>query len=646
MSHPSPASRPLTAVLVSGLVLLAALLFSVSAEAASAAGGKAVFTLGSGKAGKVLKKQKVKIRAIAPAKVKRLSGKRVRATLRSSRVALNGTVRLKGGLRFVRGKRTVRVKHLGIKANKRKVWVFGTVAGRSMTVLLGGGGGTKKTVDNVITVNASSALKLTRPAARLIRRKLKLRKKVPAGAIGRVKVNASQDHNLDPYFAQCGISGTSKAASTLSPAAPLPDMTGAEPLADTPDVAWGLKASFRAYMGMAGSLHAVDGAGRDGAGPTAGFTFPVGGGSYKANDPADTTDDQAVINGEGAAVFCNPGHGFRIAIANPTIVIDGTSSRIIADVDTNYFGIWTPAQRVDLADLDLEGITPFYNRSGSEVTWQNIPATLTATGAEAFCEPASEDRPGQCLYHEGDELDPATAEIHADAGSADPFPFPAYCDWTTSTNTMRIAPNWPEGLMPPLDSSDIAGVSTTGASLDWGVKAGLRGNQFNVITPAAGEGATMSNPGDMTGAGKYFTWTGTTGTRDSAGGRLVQNFAGRVGLCNKQHGYGTVISDPTVVIDGDDSRLSADVATRVGDEGDWVRGRVDFVTFKASELVESSSTTPGSDNLSWTTPDESEATKAGVVLTEQGAKILKPISDSFPSPRFQGMTIRATVPTE
>lgn len=663
MSHVS-LIRPFRTLPALALAVVALAMTGSPAAASDQAGvqartsGKATLTLGTGKAGKALTRQGVKITGISPARVKRLSGKRFRVTLKAAGVSSNpARVRLKGGIRLSHNGRgrpgqrlPIPVRTVTVQGNHGQVTVTGKVAGKKLRIFTGRGRVSTVRGDVVRVKIRNARLRLTARAARLIRKKLKLRRRVPAGPVGTASVNARKRNTPvvtepDPYFAQCGISAETESPGSLPAPAPLPDMTGATALAaSTPDIAWGFKASFRGYIGGTGSLHAVNGAGRDGAGPIAGFTFPVKNGSYRANDPVDTSDDQAVINGRGAAVFCSS-HGFRVAISKPAIVIDGTNARIVADIDTNYFGIWTPAQRIDLAELDLDGITPFYNRSGSEVTWQDIPATLTAGGAEAFCEPPSDDRPGQCLYHEGDALDPVTATVRTAPAGVEPFPLTAYCDWTTSTNTRRIDPDWPGVALPPLDSSGITGVATTSASLDWGVKKGLRGTPpYNVITPTVGDGATMSNPGDMTGDGKYFTWPGTAGTLDATGDRLVQSFQGKVGLCQKVHGFGTVITDPTVVIDGDNSRLSADVATRVGDDGDWIRGRTDIVTFKASEALLESSTGPGVTNYSWTLPDEDETGKEGVVVGEQGARLLESLGYAAGT-RFQGMTINVTVPS-
>lgn len=674
MSSPSPSSRLRPAALATVFVLFAALLMLTPPAGAAASGdtsGKAVFTFGAGKAGKALTGQKVRIGAIAPGQAKRLAGSRSRVTLRPESMSPAGTVRLKGGLRFVRGSRSVRANHLGLGVNRRKVRVFGTVAGRSMTLMAGTGGGSAKLVDNVMTLAAAGSLRLTHPAAKLIGGKLRLGRKVPAGAIGSVKVNVRQDRtppNLDPYFAECGLSATSKVNGTLVPATPLPSMTGAKPLAGTPDIAWGFRASLRGYLGASG-LHAADGAGRDGASPMAGFTFPVKGGSYKANDPVDTSDDQAVINGRGTALFCNPAHGFRIAISNPTIVIDGARSRIIASIDTNYWGIWTPAQRIDLAKLDLDGIEPFFNRSGARVSWADLPATLTAVGAESLCEPPSEGRPGSCSYSEGDELDPVTATAWTayNPGNGSPaawdsfaafnkaeLPFPLadpasggcavpdfaggapgvartideYLDLNSKEPSPADPPgfDWAaDGARPAAVPDLTGGEALSGGRLDWGVLRGIRSStsgtgEFNLSGGATasstyfGNGPGASEParpgyGQKMGAtSAYFTWPAApvAGTyRQSGGGpRLLLHLTGRVALCNNATtppiGYGTVISNPTVVIDGANSRITADVATRY--RLSWVRGTVDVARFDAAEATFTETTHDGVTTVSWALP--------------------------------------------
>ncbi len=147
---------------------------------------------------------------------------------------------------------------------------------------------------------------------------------------------------------------------------------------------------------------------------------------------AGTADDQAVLNGTGTVVYCNQAHGFRINIANPTVVIDGASSRIIADVNTNISGDLTPSQRVHLADLDVPSVTIDEQRASAEVTWPAISSDAFANdGSDALrlCEVSVPGAPPGCLYPPGTTLDALTvtanfAEGLGASGWTDPQPQP------------------------------------------------------------------------------------------------------------------------------------------------------------------------------------------------------------------------------
>jgi hypothetical protein len=166
---------------------------------------------------------------------------------------------------------------------------------------------------------------------------------------------------------------------------------------------WGFKASFRGYVygtmtaGGKGdnALQALDGSSRSGfpLDPTRGFAFPVSDGQHAANG-AGLADDQSVINGTGTALFCNSEHSFWASISDPTIVIDGENSRIVATISQNIngngmfgeLGPWQTPQRVDLADLDLGAVTPVESEAG--ITYTNIPVSLSASAAPFATYPA------------------------------------------------------------------------------------------------------------------------------------------------------------------------------------------------------------------------------------------------------------------
>lgn len=702
-----------------------------SASAADVTTGNANFNIASGKAGRVV--------AVQPARVaKRLGrGARVTAAVRNGRVAVNASARLAGGIRFVNGKRRVAVNGLTIALNSKRAVVRGRIGARTINVFNVAG---RPTINrNARTVRlAGGRLSLTNVAAAQLRRVLRLNR-APRGRIGSFGINFRVTSNdpvdpcianpnaegcepvdpcvanpdaegcpiVDPYLAQCNVAATSKVPGTLPGAAPLPVLSGAKPIVGPAAFDWGFKQSFRSYIvfGASGSLQALDGATTVGGPPIiSAFSFPAGAGQYAANDPLDMTDDQAVINGSGTALLCATGHEFRVAISNPTIVIDGENSRIVADIDTNLTNVWTPAQRVDLAKLHLDGITPFYNKSGSEVNWGEIEATFTDAGAKAICGTGEQTA---CSYVEGTELDPINVKVQT---AYNPEPDPEAADpWLAFTETISTELPFPfsnpaqGGCMPNIPAGGSAAAArsidehngyggtsfnwepdggqptaapqldedadeTLAGGLDWGVRSALRGSvngtgEFNLFggavashTPYVGNG-TGSLPypqpggtGQMSGAGKYFTWpsdesdgvfdAGGPGTADD---RLVLNGAGRVGFCNVLGApptimsYGTVLSNPTVIVDGANSRITLDVATRF--RHSWLRGRVDFASLDLSGVTPTSAPATGGVEITW--PD------IPATLTSDGSSVVRVLSSAYVAgAALDPVTVRATVPIE
>lgn len=183
----------------------------------------------------------------------------------------------------------------------------------------------------------------------------------------------------------------------------LPTLSNPTATSSPANLNWGFKASFRGYvygtMTAAGepdkALQALDGASRafPPFDPTRGFSFPVSDGQYSSNGPG-VGDDQAVIPGTGTALICNAEHSFWASISDPTVVIDGENSRIVATISQNINGNgmfgergpWQTPQRVDLADLDLAAVTPVEGASG--VTYTDIPVSLSSDAAPFATYPA------------------------------------------------------------------------------------------------------------------------------------------------------------------------------------------------------------------------------------------------------------------
>lgn len=406
----------------------------VSADADVTVQGKAAFTLGAGNAGKSLARQGVRVGRIAPARVKRLARNRSRVVAPASGVALGpARVGMKGGFTFRRGKRVATAHRLVMVAGKNVVMVRGKLSGRAVWLFrvagrakIFRGAGTANAGTGEIVTSETTAVRLSRGrlrltpvAAKLIRRKLRLRKPIPATAYGAMAVNARRISTKpvlsDPYLAECGLEATSLAPGDLTWTPP-PTLGGTVQSIESP-VSWGIKASLRGYLfGTGGSMLGLDGAEVNySPGPPmpSGFTFPAAPGEYSnSGAPAVPVDEQAIINGTGTILLCHQPHGFRIALSDPTIVVDYPDSRLIVDVDSNNKGVWIPNQRVDFATLNLsEGDRTF---SGDEaVEWKNVPATLTAQGSTGLtlCDADDGAPPGSCAYEAGAELDPITFSV-------------------------------------------------------------------------------------------------------------------------------------------------------------------------------------------------------------------------------------------
>ncbi len=374
-----------------------ALLFLVGMNPGSAKAdvttGKAFITINSGKAGFVS--------AVKPAKVAKRIGKkgaRVSSTVSDGMFGSTASALVAGGVRFASGKRKVTV--IGLRANVagRKTTLTGVLAGKRIKVFNAFGAATIDEATGKARLSGGK-LHLTKAAAGTIRKVLKL-KKAPKGQLGGLFITINTTY-VDQYNDQCGVGVASRAIDSWPDATALPTLTGATAITSPTSINWGFKASFRGYvygtMTAGGksdkALQPLDGASRTMPpfDPTRGFSFPVSGGQHAAN-AAGLADDQAVINGTGTALFCNSEHSFWASISDPTIVIDGENSRIVATVSQNIngngmfgeLGPWQAPQRVDLADLGV--VVPTEN--DGKLTYTDIPVSLSSSVAPFATYPA------------------------------------------------------------------------------------------------------------------------------------------------------------------------------------------------------------------------------------------------------------------
>lgn len=424
--HIEPGRRPgsIPSLVVSLIAVFAFGMLALPAGGTAAVPEQASFsmTLGTGNAGKALKRSGVRYSAVKPSKQKRLSAKRVQitSTLKASRVG-GEVLGLRGGIKFSKGKRKLAFRQIEVRTTTTPMQIWGTAKGKSIKLF------TTKVNADVDTVARRvdykpSPLKLSGRSAKMIKSKLRL-KRLPAAKAGSLSDGFYSSQIEDPYLDLCNLPATSFSMPSFPEAVPPPVLGDAVTTVGDP-IEWGFKTSFNGYVNGIGSIGVLDGATKipfpgppNPAAPPWKFGFVFQQGEYDANG-AEAADDQAVLNGAGSVMYCNEPHGFRITISDPTVVIDGDSSRVIATVNTNISGDLAPAKRAHIADLDLSAAVIDDSVPG-EVKWtfpaaQGPPATSTVTlsedGSEALrlCDVNVPGAPPGCLYPPGTLLDGLT----------------------------------------------------------------------------------------------------------------------------------------------------------------------------------------------------------------------------------------------
>lgn len=141
---------------------------------------------------------------------------------------------------------------------------------------------------------------------------------------------------------------------------------------------WGVKASFASYVTGGIAKGAVAGG------------WGSGSGAYST----DTGNGRVAFG--GSMNFTGHAGALDMNLSNPRVRVSGSTATLILDVNSKGFN-GSPglnASGVNFATLSL----PSGSTSGSSISWSNVPATLTAAGAEAFAG----------FYSAGDALDPVS----------------------------------------------------------------------------------------------------------------------------------------------------------------------------------------------------------------------------------------------
>lgn len=582
-----------------------------SAAAAPAAGG-VTLTFKRG-ADSSLLRQGVKVNG------EKGKSQRVKLAVRN----LNGsTIKARGALVFRANGSKARLGSINLKAGNKSTAISAKLNGKRK-VFFRTEGTPRRDGSSGLALKGGT-LRLTGSGAKAIKSQLRL-DALPSGQVGNLSLSAwtvsgpttpvplppappitpappaPPEPPIDPYpfasecplAAVAGNPGFGNPPQTIEGTLPLPTFGATvQPVTGTA-LDWGFSTGLRNYVLANGSLQTFDGASASapGAGmsnPLAYFRFVVADGDYERGTAPDHADDKLVANSTGTVLFCNTKHGFAVAIKDPAIVIDGVSSRIVADVGANMSGTWYPFQRVDLASLDIDGVTPAVTDGGNSIEWPSLPATLTADGAAALG-----------IYEAGDELNPVSVEATLDR------PLLAQCGVDAGTVEAPPAVDFTLAALPTLNDPVVRSGQNIG-TINWGFRRATRGTVAapgGLFLPL--DGATEGFPGSMGGGaslpptggiGKFFrfpiaSYEYDAGlSEDVTDDRLIATSNATVGLCKPKTSsgnYAVVLSKPTLIIDGANSRVVANAYSFAGPFGGggaagWTGGRVDLVALDPS----------------------------------------------------------------
>ncbi|MFE6837165.1 HtaA domain-containing protein [Streptomyces sp. NPDC057705] len=328
---------------------------------------------------------------------------------------------------------------------------------------------------------------------------------------------------------------------------------------------WGIKSSFQSYVTgpvAKGGFKLKSGAATVGGSL---FRFHSAAGSY---DPGSGTFEASYSGGVTFQGHQKPDgvHELDMTVSSPTVKISGGSGTLYADVSSKAkdTGAVSNQSQVPFATLGLGGIN--MKGGASPLTLTNIPATLTAQGAQAFAG----------YYAAGTQLDPVS--LSADVKSA-----PAAEPSPSATPQPGATAQTPQAQGAFAD-----------AAVDWGVRRTFR----EYVTGSVGQGKWTLAEGAQDG-GALFRFPQGKGAYDGGKATLDAAFAGTVRFTGAH--LDLKLGKVSVKVENGKGVLSADVTT-----GGETKNAVPLVEFDAKGLK----TEGGLATL----------TEAPAVLTEGGSQ--------------------------
>ncbi|MGC0382260.1 HtaA domain-containing protein [Streptomyces sp. SAI-129] len=333
------------------------------------------------------------------------------------------------------------------------------------------------------------------------------------------------------------------------------------PLSDY-ELTWGIKQSYRTYVGMFGSFTASEGAAQE-AGNGA-FTFTDGTGTYDGS--AHTVD----LAFRGKLVSASAAHHFEVTLTD--VRFDSGAGEITADVTTVDTSGATPTKKGDDVPLATVAVTRAMTGMATTLTAEAGEYLGSASYAGAAGDPLTvvKKTPPTTEPTTGPSTGPTTGPTTGPSGepsgepSKEPSTGPADPEPTgpqTTPGTQDPSPAASTGASPSASTGTApAKGAIADGTLGWGVKKSFRA--YVVGTIAKGR-VTVSGGATQAAGNGAFTFKDATGTYDTDADKLTATFKGAVNFKGHASGgtYGLdlTLSNLKATLDGGTGTLTADV---------------------------------------------------------------------------------------
>ncbi|MFI8485146.1 HtaA domain-containing protein [Streptomyces rubrogriseus] len=332
------------------------------------------------------------------------------------------------------------------------------------------------------------------------------------------------------------------------------------PLADY-ELTWGIKQSYRTYVGMFGSFTASEGATQ--AAGNGAFTFTDGTGTY------DHTTNAVDLGFQGKLVSASVAHKFEVTLTD--VRFDSGAGEITADVTTVDTSGATPTKKGDDVPLAKVAVTRAMTDMATTLTTEageylgsasyagaaGDPLTVVRKTPEPTTGPTTEPTTGPST---GPSPEPSTDPTDPEPTGTDSTG-PRPTDPQTTPATQGPSPTASTSASPsaPASTAPTKGEIADG-TLGWGVKESFRAY---VVGNIAKGRVTVSGGATQAAGNGAFTFKDATGTYDTDADRLTATFKGAVNFKGHESGgtYGLdlTLSNLKATLDGGTGKLTADV---------------------------------------------------------------------------------------